>query len=43
MKDLINKLKEVESDFNKGIYTTSEYHNIIFELSKTLNKTGVKL
>lgn len=38
MKELIETLKEIENDFYKGIYTTSERYDLVKELNEVLKR-----
>ena len=36
MKELIETLKQIDSDFYKGVYTIGEMHDLVKELSEAL-------
>ena len=38
MKDLIEKLKEIDNDFYRGGYTFGQKYELILEIGKLINK-----
>lgn len=40
MKDLINRLQEIDNDFKLGFYTAKEYSSLIYNIENVLKLRG---